>query len=94
MIRVRGLNPIPTDSLGRKWISWVDTPQTTLEEMNVYGKFVFVGVTAAGVMPTLATPNGLLEIRLNRRASTGTDDTTTSVRSNSKKVSITPVITM
>ena len=60
-IRVRGLNPIPTDSLGRKWISWIDTPQTSLEEMNVNGKFVFVGVTAAGVMPQLATPNGLLE---------------------------------
>ena len=60
-IRVRGLDPISTDSLGRKWISWVDTPQTTLEEMNVNGKFVFVGVTAAGVMPQLATPNGLLE---------------------------------
>ena len=29
--------------------------------MNVAGKFVFVGVTAEGVMPTLATPNGLLE---------------------------------
>jgi len=60
-IRVRGLEPISTDSLGRKWISWVNTPQTTLSEMNVYGKFVFVGVTAEGVMPTLATPNGLLE---------------------------------
>ena len=60
-IRIRGLNPIPTDSLGRKWISWVDTPQTTLSEMNVAGKFVFVGVTAEGVIPTLATPNGLLE---------------------------------
>ena len=61
MIRVKGLDPIPTDSLGRKWISWVDTPQTTLEEMDVAGKFVFVGVTAEGVMPTLATPNRLLE---------------------------------
>ena len=60
-IRVRGLNPISTDSLGRKWISWVDTPQTTLAEMNVANKFVFVGVTAKGVMPQLATPNGLLE---------------------------------
>jgi len=60
-IRIRGLNRQPTDSLGRKWVSWVDTPQTTLEEMNVAGKFVFVGVTAEGVMPTLATPNGLLE---------------------------------
>ena len=60
-IRIRGLNRQPTDSLGRKWVSWVDTPQTTLEELNVAGKFVFVGVTAEGVMPTLATPNGLLE---------------------------------
>ena len=60
-IRIRGLNRQPTDSLGRKWVSWVDTPQTTLEEMDVAGKFVFVGVTAEGVMPTLATPNGLLE---------------------------------
>jgi adenylate cyclase len=60
-IRIRGLNRQPTDSLGRKWVSWVNTPQTTLEEMNVAGKFVFVGVTAEGVMPTLATPNGLLE---------------------------------
>ena len=56
-IRVRGLNPISTDSLGRKWISWVNTEETTLEEMNVAGKFVFIGVTAEGVMPTLATPN-------------------------------------
>ena len=60
-ISIRGIPPIKTDSLGRKWISWVNTPQTNLEEMNVNGKFVFVGVTAAGVMPTLATPNGLLE---------------------------------
>ena len=60
-IRVRGLNPISTDSLGRKWISWVNTEETTLEEMNVAGKFVFIGVTAEGVMPSLATPNGLLE---------------------------------
>ena len=61
MIRARGLPPISTDSLGRKWISWVDTKQTTLEEMDVEGTFVFVGVTAAGVMPQLATPKGLLE---------------------------------
>ena len=60
-IRVRGLPEINTDSMGRKWISWVDTPQTTLKEMDVKDKFVFVGVTAAGVMPQLATPKGLLE---------------------------------
>jgi len=60
-ISVRGIPPVKTDSLGRKWISWVDTPQTDLKEMNVAGKFVFVGVTANGVMPQIATPVGLLE---------------------------------
>jgi len=60
-IRVRGLPPVSVDSLGRKWISWVDTPFTTLQEMNVEDKFVIVGVTANGVMPQLSTPAGLLE---------------------------------
>ena len=60
-ISVRGIPPIKTDSFGRKWISWVDTPQTNLKEMNVAGKFVFVGVTANGIMPQVATPSGLLE---------------------------------
>tara|TARA_R100000900_G_scaffold28079_2_gene22110 strand:- start:1 stop:1764 length:1764 start_codon:yes stop_codon:yes gene_type:complete len=60
-IRVRGLPPVDVDSLGRKWISWVDTPQTNLAEMDVKNKFVFVGFTAKGIMPQLATPVGLLE---------------------------------
>ena len=60
-IAIRGIPPVKTDSLGRKWISWVDTPQTNLQEMEVNGKFVFVGVTANGVMPQIATPVGLLE---------------------------------
>jgi len=60
-IAIRGIPPVKTDSLGRKWISWVDTPQTNLQEMEVNGKFVFVGVTANGVMPQVATPVGLLE---------------------------------
>lgn len=60
-ISIRGIPPVKTDSLGRKWISWVDTPQTDLQEMNVEGKFVFIGVTANGVMPQVATPVGLLE---------------------------------
>ena len=59
-ISIRGIPPVKTDSLGRKWISWVDTPQTDLKEMNVSGKFVFVGVTANGVMPQIGTPNGKL----------------------------------
>ena len=60
-ISIRGIPPIQTDSLGRKWISWVDTPQTNLKEMDVANKFVFIGVTANGVMPQIATPVGLLE---------------------------------
>jgi len=60
-VRVRGIPAVPTDSLGRKWISWVETPTTTLTEMDVAGKFVFVGVTAKGIFPQLATPVGLLE---------------------------------
>jgi len=61
MVRVKGIPAIPTDSLGKKWISWVDTPQTDLYEMDVEGKFVFVGFTAKGIMPQVATPVGLLE---------------------------------
>ena len=60
-IAVRGLPPIPTDNFGRKWISWVKTPETNLQEMNVAGKFVFIGITAAGIQPQIATPVGLLE---------------------------------
>ena len=60
-IAVRGLPPVKTDKFGRKWISWVDTPETNLAEMNVAGRFVFVGITAPGIMPQLATPTGLLE---------------------------------
>jgi adenylate cyclase len=60
-IRVKGIPEIDTDRYGRKWISWVDTPTTTLSEMNVEGKFVFVGITAKGIMPQVATPAGLLE---------------------------------
>ena len=61
MIRVKGIPPISTDSTGKKWISWVKTPETNLTEMAVQGKFVFVGFTAAGIQRQLATPVGLLE---------------------------------
>jgi len=59
-IRVPGIPPTPLDNLGRKWISWVNTPKTTLKEMDVEGKFVFIGVTAKGVMPQVAVPTGLV----------------------------------
>ena len=58
---VQGLPPVKVDSLGRKWVSWIVPHETSLEEMDVEGKFVFVGVTAKGVMPQVATPIGLLE---------------------------------
>jgi len=60
-IIVQGLPPVATDSLGRKWLSWVNTHQTTLAEMDVQDRFVFIGTDAAGIMPQLATPVGLLE---------------------------------
>ena len=60
-VTVKGLPPVKVDSYGRKWISWIVTHETSLTEMDVEGKFVFVGVTAKGVMPQLATPVGLLE---------------------------------
>ena len=59
-ITVQGLPPVDVDSLGRKWISWVDTPQTSLQKMEVAHKFVFVSVNAPGVFPQVATPVGLL----------------------------------
>ena len=59
-VRVKGLPPVKTDSLGRKWISWVKTPETTLSEMNVQNKFVFVGFTAKGIMPQISVPNNRL----------------------------------
>ena len=59
-VKVPKFGEIPTDGLGRKWVSWVNTPRTTLDEMDVEGKFVFIGVSAKGVMPQIATPAGLL----------------------------------
>ena len=50
---------IPVDEIGRRWVTWSDTSRTTLDEMDVAGKFVFVGVSAKGVMPQIATPVGL-----------------------------------
>ena len=59
-IRVKGLPPVKTDSYGRKWVSFVNTPQTDLKRMDVKDKFVFVGFTAKGIMPQIAVPNNKL----------------------------------
>jgi len=61
-IVIQGLDPIKTDGLGRKWVSWVDTPQTNLNELEkVNGRFAIVGVDAAGVQVQTPTPVGYLE---------------------------------
>ena len=59
-VRVKQLNPIPTDSDGRVWVNWVETKGTSLSEMEVKGKVVVVGTTAKGILPQVATPKGLL----------------------------------
>lgn len=59
-VRVKQLNPIPTDSDGRVWVNWVATESTSLQEMNVSGKMVVIGTTAKGILPAIATPKGLL----------------------------------
>ena len=59
-IRVKQLNPIPTDSDGRVWVNWVVPHGTSLSEMDVAGKMVVVGTTAKGILPQVATPAGLL----------------------------------
>lgn len=66
-IKVRGLPETKVDQYGRKWIAWVDTPEISLAELEngidlekIQGKFVFVGVTAKGVMPQLSTSSGEL----------------------------------
>ncbi len=59
-IRVKQLNPIPTDSSGRVWVNWVVPHGTSLQELDVEGKMVIVGTTAKGILPQVATPAGLL----------------------------------
>ena len=59
-IRVKQLNPIPTDSHGRVWVNWVAPDETSLKEMEVEGKMVIVGTTAKGILPQVSTPKGLL----------------------------------
>ena len=59
-VRVKQLNPIPTDSLGRVWVNWVATNETSLSKMDVEGKVVIVGTTAKGILPQVSTAKGLM----------------------------------
>jgi adenylate cyclase len=59
-VRVKQLNPIPTDNNGRVWVNWVQPDSVSLDNMDVQGKMVIVGTTAKGILPQVATPKGLL----------------------------------
>ena len=59
-IRVKQLNPIPTDTFGRIWVNWIAPHETSLDKMDVEGKMVIVGTTAKGILPQVSTPKGLL----------------------------------
>jgi adenylate cyclase len=59
-VRVKQLNPIPTDTNGRVWVNWIQTDTTSLDEMDVAGQMVIVGTTAKGILPQIATPIGLV----------------------------------
>lgn len=59
-IRVKQLNPIPTDQFGRVWVNWIVPRGTSLEEMDVENKIVIVGTSAKGILPQVSTPVGLL----------------------------------
>ena len=58
-VRVKQLNPIPTDNVGRVWVNWVVPHGTSLSKMDVAGKVVIVGTTAKGILPQISTPKGL-----------------------------------
>ena len=59
-VRVKQLNPIPTDTFGRIWVNWIAPHETSLDKMDVEGKMVIVGTTAKGILPQVSTPKGLL----------------------------------
>ena len=59
-VRVKQLNPIPTDTFGRVWVNWIAPHETSLDKMDVEGKMVIVGTTAKGILPQVSTPKGLL----------------------------------
>ena len=59
-VRVKQLNPIPTDTNGRVWVNWIQTDTISLDEMDVAGQMVIVGTTAKGILPQVATPIGLV----------------------------------
>ena len=58
-VTVRSIPPIQVDALGRKWVSYVDTPTTDLLDPQVKDKFVILGTSGGGIMPQVPTSQGL-----------------------------------
>ena len=60
-IRVPSLPPISVDSAHRKWISYVDTPVITLDDLSgAQDKVTIIGTSGGGIMPQVPTSKGLM----------------------------------
>lgn len=60
-IRVPSLPPISVDSAHRKWISYVDTPIITLDDLSgAKDKITIIGTSGGGIMPQVPTSKGLM----------------------------------
>ena len=60
-IRVPSLPPISVDSAHRKWISYVDTPVITLNDLSgAQDKITIIGTSGGGIMPQVPTSKGLM----------------------------------
>ena len=60
-IRVPSLPPISVDSAHRKWISYVDTPVITLDDLSgAKDKITIIGTSGGGIMPQVPTSKGLM----------------------------------
>ena len=59
-IRVPSLPPISVDSAHRKWISYVNTPVITLDDLSgAKDKITIIGTSGGGIMPQVPTSKGL-----------------------------------
>ncbi len=58
-VTVKSLPSIVVDNLGRKWVSYVNTPTTDLLDPQVKDKFVIIGTSGGGIMPQVPTSQGL-----------------------------------
>ena len=60
-IRVPSLPPISVDSAHRKWISYVNTPVITLDDLSgAQDKITIIGTSGGGIMPQVPTSKGLM----------------------------------